>query len=622
MLDTQQLLYILPDLAYLAEFLPGKQPHTFTVASFKQFNGKLMNDGKLIYENLNKLIDRVQDKLGEAQLDVVLADDVFTNTMINIEKKTEAEVTEYLQDEVIPSLHIDLDSHQIETFILSEYKGVYKVQLATVQHSALAPLKLAFANKKIKLNKIFPLSWTLKSLISLEPSIAMVQMGKNLFMAKHYIGVDQPLTDSLDNLDRFVEAIKTLKGGEASMQTIYLLSDEAVETELTKKLAGIMPIQQLAETESGDAALPGYVDKAMTTAMRTIEIEEFEIPEFKLSAVKISAELEAKIKASAEDQSESEEAIVAEEIKIEDLPKPGEAVVAKTMATAATSLALESQTAPVAAEVETLADTLDSDLESVATTTELESDLETQDELEDSTVAPKEVRAYQPVAATLASLESEEAELEDTKHDPYETAVEEPDPVDLAKFANNFNDQPQSTPKTVTTSPTMKKTNTLKNDDGTSNLLRILLIGFGSFAITVAIGVGIGFGVLKLSQPKTVEEPVVTQVEPEPTVEPTPTPVPEIERLDYTIRVVNATTKAGYAGQIAAILEEKEYQTVEAKNAVDSYEAGNYLLMAEENEALLQTISKDLELELTFVKDSTTEDPKGEFDAVVVLADN
>jgi len=150
MLDTQKLLYILPDLAYLAEFLPGKQPHTFTVQSFKQFNGQLMDDNKLIFENIKKLVERIEDKLEEGELDVIIADEIFTNTIINVEKKTEAEVKEYLQEGVIPSLHIDLESHQIETFILSEYKGTHKVQLSTVQHSALAPLKLAFEDKKVK----------------------------------------------------------------------------------------------------------------------------------------------------------------------------------------------------------------------------------------------------------------------------------------------------------------------------------------------------------------------------------------------------------------------------------------------------------------------------------------
>ena len=51
MLNTQKLLYILPDLAYLAELLPGKKEHTFQVHSFKQYNGELIRDGKFIQGN-------------------------------------------------------------------------------------------------------------------------------------------------------------------------------------------------------------------------------------------------------------------------------------------------------------------------------------------------------------------------------------------------------------------------------------------------------------------------------------------------------------------------------------------------------------------------------------------
>ncbi len=626
MLDTQKLLYILPDLAYLAEFLPGKQPHTFTVQSFKQFNGQLMDDNKLIFENIKKLVERIEDKLEEGELDVIIADEIFTNTIINVEKKTEAEVKEYLQEGVIPSLHIDLESHQIETFILSEYKGTHKVQLSTVQHSALAPLKLAFEDKKVKLNKIYPLSWTLKSLVSLEPSVSLVQMGQNLFMAKHYIGVDQPMVDSIENIDRFVEAIKTMKGAESSMQTAYLLSDEAVEEELKQKLEGIIPIQQLAQNDNKDEALPNFIEKAMTSAIRTVSIDEFIIPEFNLSDVEVSEEMQAALMQVADEEkfteSQLQEQVEPDKLATEDLPKPGqEPDQEKTTQT-------EEKESEVEAEVESIEeDEAQEKKEEPLDEAEL-SDPKSEAEMDKAeTIQAQEMptRSYQPAAASLSAAsfgdESEE-ESEEQQPKPLATPSETEEPVDLKKFSSKFKDQVDDDQSKTTATAVPPQRKTLKNDDGTSNLLRVILIGFGSFALTVAIGVGIGFGVLQLSQRQPVEAPVVTdtELEPEPTLEPSPTPMIEINREDYSIRVVNATAKAGYAGEIAAVLEEAGYGEVEARNAVDDYEAGFYLLMEEEDGALLQTISEDLDLELVFSDKTSAEDPRGNFDAIVVLA--
>jgi len=52
MLNTEKLLYILPDLTYLAELLPGKKEHTYTIQSFKQINGNFLDDNEFISANI------------------------------------------------------------------------------------------------------------------------------------------------------------------------------------------------------------------------------------------------------------------------------------------------------------------------------------------------------------------------------------------------------------------------------------------------------------------------------------------------------------------------------------------------------------------------------------------
>lgn len=597
MLNTHKLLYVLPDLAYLAELLPGKKEHSFEVQSFKQYNGKLIENGKFITQNLHSLIR----KLDEDEYEFVLPDDLFTNTIINVERQTEKEVKEYLKEEVIPSLHISSESHQIQTFILSEYKGTYKVQLSTIQKSLLSPLKTIADSQKVKVKNIFPLSWVIKSLISLEPSLSILQMGENLFMAKHYIGVDEPLVDSVENLDRFVEAIKTLKGTEPSLQTVYLLTDEVVEGKLKEMLDGVLPIQQLASVSDDDAKVPGFIEKIITASMRTISIPDFEVPQFGIKDVD-SSTVELVEEPLIDDKTFSESAIFEEEdlSDIEtELPKPG--TIDETPTDDAEELEKE--------------ELLDKSDEIKSETTDLES--EDAQEIEIAEISDKQTEKIE------SSLSSELEEKSDSKVTPIEKDDEEDD-IDLSMFTNtspsSFEKKEEPVIKTEKTA--VPKKEVLKNNDGTSSFIKVFLIGLGSFLLTVAVGVGIGAGLLKLSQPtQQAEEPQVEWAESEQVEEPEPTPKIEIDRSEYSIRVVNATTKAGYAGKIASILKEKEYAKVDAKNAVEDYEPGTYLLMNKEIPGLLEVISEDLELKISFVEGAEAEDPSDEYDAVVVLAE-
>ena len=141
--------------------------------------------------------------------------------------------------------------------------------------------------------------------------------------------------------------------------------------------------------------------------------------------------------------------------------------------------------------------------------------------------------------------------------------------------------------------------------------------------MTVGVGVGIGFGVLKLTENKqSIETPVVDETEVTLTEapEPTATPAPEIDKEELSIKVVNATTKAGYAGTNSSKLEDAGYGEVVAKNALGEYDEGVYLLMPEENEALVKAVAEDLEMEVGYAEGYETEDPNEEYDAVLVLA--
>lgn len=67
-----------------------------------------------------------------------------------------------------------------------------------------------------------------------------------------------------------------------------------------------------------------------------------------------------------------------------------------------------------------------------------------------------------------------------------------------------------------------------------------------------------------------IEAPVVTSPEPVASSTPTPTPLPEIDRSEYTVRVLNGTDTSGLAGTVKTKMEELGYETTAAGNATNS----------------------------------------------------
>jgi hypothetical protein len=568
MADIKHLLYILPDVAYAVELMPSGESGNFSIRDYLQVNGDFMDENELIEENLKKLISKLQPQA----YDLILPDFLFTNTVVNIEKTGEEEVKKYLQTELIPSLEISDQTHAIQTFVLTEFKGSSKAQLSALELSIMDPLRAVFT-QKATIKNIYPLSWTLKSLISLEPSISIVQMGANLYLAQHYIGVDQANSASVDDANKLVETVKTLKGAEASIQTLYLLSSALVESKLKEGLKNVLPLQQLAnETEGSE--MPSYVKQAVEAGAKTLSVADYKIPVFTISAGKMSA-------ASAVGTAKKE---IMSDKTMSDLPEE---------------------------KAET----------SLPTPTEVGGDEPKLEFADESQVSPVETTAAKPEEASIESVKPEDVDLSQfSSQADEETTTETPaQPIVKESQPKESVETPKKNQETVATSPALSKP-VIKNDRGTNSMVIMIFIGLASFFVTVGIGLGIGLGLLTFTKPGEEVEPTPV-VETTPTPEVTPTPAPEIKRTDFTVRVVNATAKAGYAGTVAADLEEAGFEDVATGNALGDYETGNYVLLDEEDVALLELLSKDTGLDLTFATGKEVEDSATEYKIVIVLAE-
>ena len=613
-----RLLYILADLAYIAKLNPAKKAHEFLISDFHQLNGQFLDENTLIEKNVLKLVD----KLEAGSYHLVLPDFLFTNTMVNVSVKTEEEVKDYLKDKLLPDLKITEEDYYIDTSVLSDYGGVFKVQLTALEKGIILPLVKALKNnKEIKITALSPLSFAAKSLISLEPSVSILQMGEELYLAQHYIGVDQCFNTSIDKASDFAETVKTLKGVEPSLQTLYLLSDSVVDTKIKEVLSETLPVQQLADLSAEEAKIPPHVKKIIEAGAKTFSIPDYLLPQFKIDE---SYDKELQLEKEDEEIEDSDS---------NNIPKPavvGEEEVKKSK---------EEDEEKTQLEKDELAQNKESEEEMDNKKEEKQEAEEQLDEKAESNLKKEVLPAPKKIDLKEVNQVEVEKEKEKTEekapNDSEETEPKrDPGEINLAQFANLAVDPSVLSKKSAkeNDSKESKMSNSkpvIKNSSEASGMLKMIMIGFLSFLITVALGIGIGYGILQLSNRQISDsEPSIEDIEIMEEPEPTPEPeLVEINKDDYQLLVVNATTKAGYAGNIASELEDAGFTDVAAGNASGEYEEGNYLLLSDlgseqeaSNEALLKEIEEITELNWELSDEIAVEDSDGSYQAVLVLA--
>ncbi len=606
MLNTEKLLYILPDLTYIAELLPGKKEHTYSIQSFKQINGKFLDENELISANIQKLFT----KIDKEEYHLILPDFLFTNTIVNVRDDSESGAIAHVKNELLPNLDISNETHEIEITVLTSFKGNSKVQISAIEKAVLAPIRVASEKSKTVIKAVSPLSWAIKSIVSLEPSITVLQIGENLFSSQHYIGIDQTNNFPVEELSSIVETIKTLKGAEPSIQTIYLASSSLIEEKLKEELGGTLPIQQLATFKDEDSKMPSYVKYIIESCMKTLSISDFPVPKFKLG--KATKEEENLFSSENEVKNEDKKQDTSINTAQTKLPEPSKVPNAVISAKAEDVITMPKEIKEKE-EVET---------EKV----EADTKIVNKDEKEDDKVNGEDKES--------ALGQKTKPESNEVKSQPNEAIIVTKDEIDLGQFAGKeVSENDDDTSKTEEAKvenekvPASQETRitkkVIKNSSGVNNMLKMVFITLAVFFITIAIGIGVGLGLLKISD-KSASEEVATVVvsEPESTPEPTATPEPvvEINKDEVSILVVNATTKAGYAGKIKTVLVE-EIKNVIAGNAEGTYEEGtDYVLMLEENEQLKMLLEEVTDLKFEFASGIETEDPDGDYDAVIVLA--
>lgn len=596
MLNTKKTIYIFPDVAYIAEFLPTKKPHTFSVQNFRQINGEFLDENEFIAKNIAKLTSKIEPET----YNLVLPDFLFTNTIVEVKETSENKVNQHLKDKLLPDLSLSKETHNIETSILTTYNNTSKVQIAALEKSVLSAFRVSATEKKIEITGITPFSWTLKSIISLEPSISIAQMGSYLYLAQHYIGIDQTTSFKTDQTEELSETIKTLKGAEPNIQTVYLLTNQLFEDKFKELLSDTIPLQQLVSPSEEDNELPAHIKLVLETGVKTFDIGSFPVPTFplgkpsekdKTSLSPDSSEKEDEKEEKKEEMEEKEQATTNEVSS--ELPKP-----------------------EVMKEEDKKEEQKDEQEKEEEEIEEKKENVEEKEELE-----PEESQTESE--PTEKEVEQKKKEMVQSDSDSGE------EDITLEQFAaHSAQETMQETPAHIQQPQTSTSRPVIKNKNSSANMLKMIFITIAVLFITVAIGVGLGLGFLKLSnRDSDVDTTPIVEVEssPEPTTEPSPSPSPspvaEVDKATIEILVVNATTKAGYAGKIKTQLTADDFENVSAANAKGEYEEGNYILIEKENPALTEAVEAATDLTFTVETTIEDEDPKGEYDAVIVLAE-
>ena len=144
MLNTKKLLYILPDLTYSAELLPGKKEHSYAIQSFRQINGEFINENEFISNNIQKLFT----KIDKEDYHLILPDFLFTNTIVNVDDDSETKTIDYVKKQLLPDLNLSKETHEIEITVLTSFKGKSKVQISAIEKELLSPIRIAAKNQK------------------------------------------------------------------------------------------------------------------------------------------------------------------------------------------------------------------------------------------------------------------------------------------------------------------------------------------------------------------------------------------------------------------------------------------------------------------------------------------
>jgi hypothetical protein len=177
----------------------------------------------------------------------------------------------------------------------------------------------------------------------------------------------------------------------------------------------------------------------------------------------------------------------------------------------------------------------------------------------------------------------------------------------------------------VSTTTTQSATTTAKPAKKMS-VFKYIMLALGVALLISLVGGGIVISQQALTDKKNppLQTPISSVSPTEKPQEPTPTPKPTDAPVDLkklNVLVVNATSVAGKASKVAALVKKAGVKTVDAGNAKDKYtDTGTFIMIAKpELSGAQSALEKETGMTFTVQDMSKKENPDEKYDIVIVL---
>lgn len=570
------ILFISPDESYFAELnTEAKTPELMNVT---KIDASLIANGEIERDSLEATLTQLKVK----NIHIVVADDIFLHHIGDFPVNDKLSLEEHISNTISTAFPKQSDPLHIVTLDLAKTSRVQTIQITAMTKSNLQRISDALHAAGVTLKNMVPASFVVKAFVSIDPSLFILETPTAYLLTSHYIGVEYARTVPSAELTELSEELEKLKESHPHLQHVYL-SLATSDGKVKKTVEEVFPSQPVDLPKVKAESDTPHALKALVLGYREIIENKFPFPEFEMPASTATASTPAVSPSVLEE----EEAPKANELPTPNIKKAAvkteEAVISKpeTVEVPESSSEIENDEDMVAEEVHKV-DKVEKPLED-----EKEADVKT------STLDAVDLPKVTPVSVTAPVIK----------------------PVTPTPVVSKVEPTEQSA------LPTKKIVKTKRN------LFSYILLGTGIAIVIALIGGGIVVSQQALQGNNSFissnQSPEVVEPTPESTPTPTPTPTPEpIAKTDVNILVVNATTKAGYAGQTATVLKNAGYTKVQTGNAKGDYTSAGTFIMVKDTEkmpGIVAQLEGDTERSFEEIVYTTVEDTSGRYDVVIVL---
>lgn len=611
-----------------------------TLRDVTRIDFPLIEKGQFQPENLAHALKSLE----QTSLYVVVSDEIFFHHISDYAISAQKDIENEIKETVATVFSDKKEPLHIVTVDLAKTSKMQTVQITALTKSNLATLTEAAKEAGVEILSILPASFVVKAFVSVDPSLFVLVTSNSFLLTSHYIGVDFALNIGKDNVKELISTVRTLKKERPHIQHVYLCGDPDVILPLHEELTEVLPVQDVEVKEIDTEHDTPFFLRAFILGVKEVIENDFPLPHFSTDQIHhsvanaIKAEIEDPIKTLKNEMEKDntptheEEADKEEDIKTiekeekqpeenltekeEEIETKEPAVIEKVMKEEEPpTLAIEPpvKVLPVIAAT-TVTPTLVLPTPTHTPSINISATAETVKPIS-SITPPIIIRVEPPKTVTTPKVT-----LPDTTVIQSQTASSVKTEAQTEKIITVASPAQEIKTETVVertvSMPAKKKEK--------SNIFKYLMLTIGVAVLISLVGGGIVISQQALSDKKNppLQTPI-SEVSPTPVEEVTPTPEPTAVPVDLkklSFGVFNATSIAGRAGKIATDVKKAGATKVDAGNAKDKYDAGNFIMFAKpEFQDAKATLEKATGLTLEEKPMSDKENPNSKYDVIIII---